>query len=167
MKSDSIIKYLRKKSYLRKIDELEAEERSRLEEFSRQTCLSINKISVLLYLWCQPEKVKVGLSKLSRVTLTHYRELMIRGVEGEDLLRIAGEVENRGMSVREMIKHLSQSEKKDRIKKSGPSSRGERFIKSVYNFATKIRRSRIVKKNPELREKLREILKTILSELED
>ena len=166
MSNDSIIKYLRRKSFLRKIDELEKEERLKVEEFSRQTCLSINKISVLLYLWSQPEKVKTVLSKLSNVTLTHYRELMIRGVDGEDLLKIATEVDSKGMSVREMVKYLSRDKRQKNLKEERISTREERFLKSVYNFATKIKRSKVIKKNPELREKLREILKALLSELE-
>jgi len=93
-------------------------------------------------------------------TISHLVRLYKHGVKDpEELKEILRLVHEKSLTVKELENHLRQQ------KKELPKGR-ERFLQKTTSFVRSIRRSRIVRKDPELRRKLVEMLKMLIEELE-
>ena len=121
--------------------------------------LGESAIAVLIYLYAvMGEDVEelVGYN----FTLSHLVRLYKYGVKDPETMKeILKVVHEKKLTVRELESRLKQQ------KKDLPKGR-ERFLKKTTSFIHSIRRSRIIKKDPELRQRLVEMLRMLIEELE-
>ena len=156
---------LAEKEFFRKHDRLNEKEKAATARIMKDYGISANAISVALYLYSLPEEIKSELAKLD-LRQTHYYSMLERGIyDPEQILALARVVHEKGMTVAELKSLISRlkAEKEQRAKKATAE---ERFYSRLQSFIKNVRRSRILKKNPELRQKLKEQLLQLIEELE-
>jgi len=156
---------LAEKEFLRKYDRLNEKEKAAVARIMKDYAVPLSVISTSLYLCTLPEEVKQKLAGFD-LKQSHYYEMLKRGIyDPEQILALARAVHEKGMTVAELKSFISKLKAEEQRKKEQASAE-ERFYKRIWNFGNNLRRSRILKKNPELRRKVKEYLLQLIEELE-
>ena len=153
------------KEFFRKHERLSETEKAVVARVMKDYGVSANTVSVAVYLCTLPEEVRRELGKLE-LKQQHYYEMLKRGIyDPEQILALARAVHEKGMTVAELKSFISKLKAEEQRKKERVSAE-ERFYKRIWNFGNNLRRSRILKKNPELKRKVKEYLLQLIEELD-
>lgn len=163
LRRNDLIEYLRKNFFFKHHDRLDDKAKVIVAEIIDTLKLPATKISTLLFAWSLPEDVKKRFIGNKLLKLEHLKVLLDSGVKDRDAeVWLVRSVEN-NWSAAELARRLTI----ERLPLSRNRIAGaKRILKKLDSFSISIKRSKLIKENPDLRQRVISKLRELISELE-